>query len=112
MNRRHFMGLAGMPLLQLQPRPAKNHRIEAVEIWKFEGSRQVTPGRNVQYQVQPLHIYDEFRPDEYRELPQPPRTGRTSALYLKVRASDGLEGIYGPIDKEAAIVVDQQLRTF
>jgi L-alanine-DL-glutamate epimerase-like enolase superfamily enzyme len=40
------------------------------------------------------------------------RTVNAGALYLKIRSGDGLEGIYGPIDKEAAIVVDQQLRGF
>jgi len=34
------------------------------------------------------------------------------ALYLKIKTDAGLEGVYGPIDTEAAIVVDQQLRRF
>jgi L-rhamnonate dehydratase len=32
------------------------------------------------------------------------------AFYLKVKTDGGLDGLYGPIDPEAAIVVDQQLR--
>ena len=35
----------------------------------------------------------------------------TSAIYLHIRADDA-EGLYGPIDKEVAIVVDEQLRPF
>lgn len=33
-----------------------------------------------------------------------------SAFYLKLKTDAGLDGLYGPIDKEAVIVVDQQLR--
>jgi L-alanine-DL-glutamate epimerase-like enolase superfamily enzyme len=35
-----------------------------------------------------------------------------SALYLKTKTDAGTEGLYGPIDKEAAIVVDEQLWPF
>ena len=44
--------------------------------------------------------------------PGKPATVPTSALYLKIKTDAGLEGIYGPIDREAAVVVDQQLRRF
>ncbi len=41
------------------------------------------------------------------------RNGKpVSALYLTLKTSHGPDGLYGPIDKEAAIVVDQQLRSF
>jgi L-alanine-DL-glutamate epimerase-like enolase superfamily enzyme len=36
----------------------------------------------------------------------------TSAYYLKIKTDAGLEGFYGPIDKEVAIVVDEQLKPF
>ena len=35
-----------------------------------------------------------------------------SELYLKIRSTEGAEGLYGPVDKEAAFVVEQQLRPF
>jgi L-alanine-DL-glutamate epimerase-like enolase superfamily enzyme len=35
-----------------------------------------------------------------------------TALYLVLKASGGVEGLYGPIDREVAIVIDQQLRGF
>ena len=35
-----------------------------------------------------------------------------SSIYLKIETDGGAEGLYGPIDKEVAIVVDQQLRRF
>ena len=39
-------------------------------------------------------------------------TGKNNrkVLYLKIHADEGLTGLYGPIDKEAAIIVDQFFR--
>ena len=88
-------------------------RISAVELWRVEGHRESLSGANRQYQAQPLHIYDEHRPKPYRDPPKAEKTTvPTSAIYLKIKTDAGLEGTYGPIDKEAAIVVEQQLRGF
>ncbi len=88
-------------------------KIAAVEMWRVEGRREAPAGARSQYQANPIHIYDEHRPAPYREGPAP-RTAMVpaGALYLKIRTDAGLDGFYGPIDKEAAIVVDQQLRGF
>src|SRR4051812_23525439 len=83
---------------------ARKLKISAVEVWKVEGSRQAASGVNQQYQVNPLHVYDELRPGPYRDSPVPgTRTAAISALYLKIRTDQGLEGLYGPVDREAAI---------
>ena len=70
-----------------------------------EGDRQVT--------VNPLHIYEEYRP---KPRPQTPRQEKgpvaASALYIKIKTGGGLEGFYGPIDKESAIIVHEELRSF
>ena len=88
-------------------------RIEAIEIWEYQGTREAQTGVDGQYQVQPLHVYDAYMPREYRESgPGTKGPQKTTAIYLKLRASGGLEGLYGPIDREAAIVIDQQLRKF
>lgn len=100
-----------MPLLG---RPARL-LIQDLEILRLEGRRQTPPGVvDRQHQVQPNHIYAELRPKEYRDQPQPGplTTVAVAALYLKIRTQEGLEGIYGPVDKEAAIVVLEQLRPF
>jgi L-alanine-DL-glutamate epimerase-like enolase superfamily enzyme len=86
--------------------------IGAIEIWEFRGHHTVTRGVDQQYQVNPLYIYDELRPQPYRDKPDATATqAPESALYLKIR-TDGAEGFYGPIDKEVAIVVYEQLRPF
>lgn len=110
MNRRNVLSLLGaMPLLG---KPAKAV-IQDIEILRVEGRREAVTGIDGQHQVQPNHVYDDLRPKVYRDNPNPTKSVRNvSALYLKIKAEQGVEGIYGPVDKEAAIVVDQQLRPF
>jgi L-alanine-DL-glutamate epimerase-like enolase superfamily enzyme len=68
---------------------------------------------NRQHQVQPLHIYDEHRPKEYSDSPNPPKgRSKTSATYLRLGTDGGVEGLYGPIDREAALILDAQLKAF
>ncbi len=87
--------------------------IRDIEFWRLEGERETIRGLNRQYQAQPLHIYPEHRPEPYRDAPNPEKaTVGASALYLKILTDAGLEGLYGPIDTEAAVVVDRQLRNF
>ena len=117
MRRRTFLGgAAALPssLGAMQDgRPANSKlRISAVEIWKVEGRREALRGVNGQYQANPLHIYDGLRPAPYHDRAPEKAVVPTSALYLKIRTDAGLEGFYGPIDREAAVVVDQQLQGF
>ncbi len=115
MRRRSFLssiGLAAAPV----PTPAQTGRgkmkIATIEFWRLEGRRQGVIGANRQHQVRPIHIYDEHRPAPYREGESKPGVIPVTALYLKIRTDAGLEGIYGPIDREAAIVVDRELKGF
>jgi L-alanine-DL-glutamate epimerase-like enolase superfamily enzyme len=88
-------------------------KITAVEMQRVEGERTATAGIDRQHQVQPLHVYDQHRPKEYSDAANPTSTtARAGAYYLKLKTDAGLEGLYGPIDKEAAIIVDQQLKGF
>ncbi|HTX34088.1 MAG TPA: enolase C-terminal domain-like protein [Bryobacteraceae bacterium] len=110
LSRRHFLAAlpAAAALAETKPAP-----IAAVEIWQLHGHREVERGVNQQYQVNPLDIYDELRPPPYHDSVHPvPGKAAVSAFYLKIRTAAGLEGLYGPIDKEVAIVVNEQLRPF
>src|SRR5450755_2144196 len=94
--------------LPLWARPGKI-KITGLELIKLDGHWQA-PANDHQYQVNPSHVYDELRP-------KPPtataaREEAIGAIYLRLLSDAGVEGLYGPIDKEAAIVVDQQLRPF
>src|SRR5260370_16873980 len=109
MTRRPFLAtLADIPALA-ESKPGK---IKAVEIWQLHGHRDTVRGIDQQYQANPLHIYEELRPKPYRDAPNPTSANvPANALYLRIR-TDEAEGLYGPIDKEVAIVVDEQLRPF
>ena len=88
-------------------------KISAIEIWKLNGHYETLSGVDHQYQANPMYIYDELRPKPYRDNPHPSKiNAATSALYLKVKTAEGAEGLYGPIDPEAATVVKQQLTKF
>ncbi len=109
-QRRSFLTLfSSLPAFTAPPAP---HRITSVELFRLHGRRAVTPGADAQYQVQPLHIYPEYRPKPYRDDPQPPREASVSAIYLAIRTDQGSEGLYGPIDREAAILIETQLKNF
>ncbi|HWR49851.1 MAG TPA: enolase C-terminal domain-like protein, partial [Bryobacteraceae bacterium] len=119
MRRRTFLGaVVSVPALEAvqAPEARKNGKlaISAVEMWRLEGSREAVAGINRQYQANPIHVYEQQRPAPYEENPSAAKKTvvPTSALYLKIKTGAGVEGLYGPIDKEAAIVVDQQLRPF
>lgn len=114
LSRRHF-GLSLAAASHALPLAAatKPSKISSVEIIRVSGRRETLAGANSQHQVQPLHIYEESRPKPYRENPSPEkRTVNASALYLTIRTEDGLEGLYGPVDREAAVVVQLQLKPF
>ncbi len=108
--RRQFLAaLAAIPALA-ETKPAK---IAAIEIWQVRGHVDILRGIDQQYQVNPLFIYDELRPKPYQDAANPTAVkNAASAIYLKIKTDTGAEGFYGPIDKEVAIVVDQQLRPF
>src|SRR5258708_6384957 len=102
-------------LLHAQERARTNGPalIKTVEFLKVEGKRPVEAGdAKRQHQVNPLHIYEEHRPPEYHERALPAGEARASALYIRIATESGLEGLYGPIDLEAAILVHTQLRPF
>ena len=110
LSRRGFLAALPACAAMGQTKPLK---ITAVEIWQVRGPIDSIRGVDQQYQANPLFIYDDLRPKPYRDAPAgTPVKGRASALYLKIRTDAGAEGFYGPIDKEVAIVVDEQLRPF
>lgn len=110
LSRRHFLAALPLAAALAETKPLK---IAAVEVWQVKGHRETTRGIDQQYQVNPLDVYDELRKAPYRDSPNPTTTNApVNALYLKIRTDAGVEGFYGPIDKEVAIVVDEQLRPF
>ncbi len=110
LSRRGFLAALPLAAALAETRPAK---ITAVEIWQVQGHRQTVRGVDQQYQVNPLYIYDELRPAPYRDSPgAAPSSSAVNAIYVRIGTDAGVEGFYGPVDKEVAIVVNEQLRPF
>src|SRR5579862_300931 len=128
MDRRGFLSTIGAGSLALTPgaeaqtasqaRPAlvaggtAAQKISAVDIIELHGSYDVERGVDNQFEVTPLAVYEEYQPPEYADKPGGKRTVKTTALYLRIRCASGLEGLYGPVDKEAATVVRDELKPF
>lgn len=110
-SRRAFLGGLSWPWVEAALAAGPELKIAAVDFVRLEARREAVTGVNRQHQVQPLHIYEDHRPKVYREGSAGERkTVPVSATYLKIRTAGGLEGVYGPIDREALFVVQQQLK--
>jgi L-alanine-DL-glutamate epimerase-like enolase superfamily enzyme len=86
--------------------------IKAVELIELHGTYSDEAGVNHQAQVNPLDIYDQLRPAPYADRPAGKKDFKTTAIYLRIRTATGIDGLYGPIERSAAIVVHEDLRPF
>ena len=116
MNRRSFLLSVSLPctipLWAQQPESGKPLKIAAVELLELTGHHQVETGVNHQYQVNPLDVYDELRRPVYRDTTPGAKTVPITEIYLRIRTAGGQEGLYGPIDREPALIVYEDLRPF
>jgi len=87
-------------------------KIEAVEILELNGRYKTEAGVDRQAQVNPMDVYDELRPPVYADKPASQVEVKTEALYVRIRVSGGLEGLYGPVERDAARVVQDDLPPF
>ena len=88
-------------------------KIRDVEIWKLEGKVEILTGVHRQYHSQPIHLYEQHRPAPYSDTGAGKKEVQPkTALYLKIQTDDDLTGVYGPVDDEAAVVMDRQLKGF
>jgi L-alanine-DL-glutamate epimerase-like enolase superfamily enzyme len=87
-------------------------KIEAIELIELHGRYTDAAGINHQQQVNPLDIYDDLRPAPYADKSSGTKETLTTAIYLRIHTSGGIDGLYGPIEKDAAIVVNEDLRPF
>ena len=90
----------------------KPQKITAVDLLELKGHYESEAGVNGQSQVNPLDIYDDLRKPVYKDKPAGTKRVNTEAIYLRIKTADGLEGLYGPIEREPAMVVWENLRPF
>jgi len=86
--------------------------ISDVEILRLTGSQDLVRGLNRQFQVQPLHVYEERRPKPFSDPPAGAKPEHVPVVqyYVRIRARGGAEGIYGLLEKEVLPVLLQNLR--
>ena len=83
-------------------------RIDAVEVWAIGGQAPARSQGTMQLQVRPLDAYR--KPEGARS--SPPQSDRLESLYLRIGTDNGIDGLYGPIDRSAAWVIVDQLAGF
>jgi L-alanine-DL-glutamate epimerase-like enolase superfamily enzyme len=93
-------------------RTGERLKIADLEVIQVKGHHETMPTVDNQPEVTPLAIYDGYKANVYEDKPGPMKSIAASAIYLRIRTDVGLEGFYGPIDREAAFVVHDELRTF
>ncbi|HEY7302627.1 MAG TPA: enolase C-terminal domain-like protein [Bryobacteraceae bacterium] len=122
-GRRQWLRIAGAtvsaPLIsysraadQVRPNGARDSKIAELEFTELTGHYEAEAGVNGQPQVNPLDIYDDLRQGEYRDRPGKIERRTIKAIYLRIRNNGGAFGLYGPIDREPALLVLEDLRRF
>lgn len=94
------------------PSTGNDLKIADLELTELTGHYETQAGVNGQFQVNPLDIYDSLRRKPYHENPGKIQPRTIKEIYLQIRTKGGATGLYGPIDREAAMIVDQDLRSF
>jgi hypothetical protein len=120
MSRRKLIQLGGASLIgthlrarALDEKPsAGDLKIADIEFTELTGHHQSQSGVDSQYQVNPLDVYDDLRRSEYKDQPGAPQSRTVKAIYLRIRTRGGAFGLYGPVDIEPAVLVNEDLRAF
>jgi L-alanine-DL-glutamate epimerase-like enolase superfamily enzyme len=94
------------------PRSGEALKIADLEFTELTGHVDVEAGVNEQYQVNPLDVYEELRRPPYKDVPGGTRRRVIKSIYLQLKTADGVNGIYGPIDRDIAMTVLEELRSF
>ena len=87
-------------------------KIDTVELLELHGRYTEEAGVDRQWQVNPLDVYDDYRRPPYKDKPGGTREVQAEAIYIRIRTSAGLDGLYGPIDREPATIVLEDLQHF
>jgi L-alanine-DL-glutamate epimerase-like enolase superfamily enzyme len=87
--------------------------ISEVDVLQLSGTHTLVPGLNRQYQVNPLHLYEERRPKPFKDPPAGTKEERRplTHYYVRIRTRGGAEGLYGAVDREALPVLLGALRS-
>ena len=86
--------------------------IAEVEVLKLSGTHSLVPGLDRQFQVNPLHLYPERRPQPFKNPPPdtPEERRPLTHYYVRIRTRGGVEGIYGALERDVLPVLLGSLR--
>ena len=88
-------------------------KIDAVELVELHGHYTEEAGVDHQPQVNPLDVYDEFRPAPYKDKADGTREVQYEAIYIRIRTAAGLKDGTRPIERpEPATIVLEDLQHF
>jgi L-rhamnonate dehydratase len=94
------------------PSGTPDMKIADVEFTELSGHYGGEPGANEQHQVNPLDVYEYLGQREYHESSGKVERRGIKAIYLRIRTGGGAFGLYGPIDREPAVLALEDLRSF
>jgi L-rhamnonate dehydratase len=84
------------------PRSGEALKIADLEFIELTGHIDLEAGVNEQYQVNPLDVYEALRRPPYKDVPGGTRRRAIKSIYLQLKTAEGVNGIYGPIDRDVA----------
>jgi L-rhamnonate dehydratase len=85
--------------------------ISDIDVLKVFGTLTQVRGLNRQFQVNPLHLYEERRPRPFKDPADPrPESSTVAHYYVRIRTKGGAEGLYGALDAEVLPVLLGNLR--
>lgn len=90
----------------------KSPVINDLQLWKLVGERPPSEEFIGWIQANPSKIYDTRPPVEPLPPPASEKFQMQEAYYLKILTNTDSEGLYGPIDWDAAQIVMQQFKPF
>lgn len=97
---------------EIKVRTGEILKISRLELIQVKGRYEGNPTVDSQPEVTPLAIYNGYKGKVYEDRPGPSKLIDVSAIYLRLHTDAGLSGFYGPIDREAAFVVREQISPF
>ncbi len=85
-------------------------KITEVLLYEIQGTWPEATNLPRAVQVKPISLYPEFAPTQFAEHSSDRAEMR--AIYVEIRTDEGLAGIFGPIQRQQAFVIDNDLRPF
>lgn len=85
-------------------------KITDLVIFQLQGTWPEAASLPRTVQVKPISLYPDFAPSQYAEHSSD--KSEMEALYVEVQTDEGISGIFGPIQRQQAFIIANDLRPF